>query len=128
MKAGYRLTTDAVRPSAVFVYGTLMPGEERWPFIEEHVVAARQATVAGQLFDTGRGYPCALFDRPGTIPGAVIELDPARVDELLMLLDEIEGVEIGLYERVVVTTDANEPVWSYAWRDVLDGLVRIVRW
>ncbi len=115
-------------PTCVFVYGTLLPGEERWPLIAAHVVAARPANVRGALFDTGAGYPCALFDRDGTIPGAVLELRPAEVDAVLAMLDEVEGVELGLYERVVVTTDANEPAWSYAWAQDLDGLVRILRW
>jgi gamma-glutamylcyclotransferase (GGCT)/AIG2-like uncharacterized protein YtfP len=117
-----------VTPTAVFVYGTLLPGEERWPLVEAHVVAARPATVRGALFDTGAGYPCALFDRDGTIPGAVLELRPGDVDTVLAILDEVEGVDLGLYERVVVTTDANEPAWSYAWAQDLDGLVRILRW
>jgi gamma-glutamylcyclotransferase (GGCT)/AIG2-like uncharacterized protein YtfP len=115
-------------PNAVFVYGTLMPGEERWPLVEEHVVAVRGATVRGQLFDTGRGYPCALFDRDGEIPGALLQVDPDELDNVLVLLDEVEGVSFGLYTRVVVTTDAHEPAWSYAWARDLDGLVRIVKW
>src|SRR5437879_9693245 len=105
-----------------------MPGEERWPLLEPYAVGAHRAIVQGQLYDTGRGYPCALFDRPGSIPGAVIELDASRIRAALVLLDEVEGVDLGLYERVVVITDANEPAWSYAWCDDLDGLVPIVRW
>jgi gamma-glutamylcyclotransferase (GGCT)/AIG2-like uncharacterized protein YtfP len=114
--------------TSVFVYGTLLPGQDRWPLIAEHAVAVREATVRGQLYDTGRGYPCALFDRDGSIPGAVIELDPSRADDVLAMIDEVEGVRLGLYARVLVTTDADEPAWSYAWRADLDGLVPIVKW
>ena len=116
------------KPNAMFVYGTLLPDEERWPLIADHVVAVRPATVRGALFDTGRGYPCALFDRDGSIPGAMLELRAGEVDAVLALVDEVEGVDLGLYERVVVTTDADEPAWSYAWAQDLDGLVKILRW
>ena len=114
--------------TTVFVYGTLMPGEERWPLLEPYAVGAHRAMVPGQLYDTGRGYPCALFDRAGSIPGSVIELDPSLADEALTMLDQVEGVHLGLYARVLVTTDADEPAWSYAWGADLDGLVPIVKW
>src|SRR3954454_15419889 len=78
----------AMEPTAVFVYGTLLPTESRWPLLEPYAVAARPATVAGRLFDSGRGYPCALFSGPGTIPGAVVELEPGDVERVLVLLDE----------------------------------------
>jgi gamma-glutamylcyclotransferase (GGCT)/AIG2-like uncharacterized protein YtfP len=112
----------------VFVYGTLMPGEGRWSLVEPFSLGVHEAIVRGQLYDTGRGYPCALFDRPGSIPGAVIDLDPTRADEALTILDQVEGVHLGLYARVLVITDADEPAWSYAWGDDLDGLVPIVKW
>ncbi|MEY2457172.1 MAG: hypothetical protein QOK06_2266 [Acidimicrobiaceae bacterium] len=114
--------------TAVFVYGTLLPGEHRWPLLEPFAVGSRRAAVAGRLFDTGRGYPCALFSGSGSIPGAVVALDPARVEEALLLLDEVEGVTFGLYERVVATTDDGEAVWSYAWAGTMDELTPIVRW
>jgi len=118
----------SARPTALFVYGTLLPDQERWPLIADHVVAVRDATVAGTLFDTGHGYPCARFDGDGSIPGALLELRDDELDAVLAMVDEIEGVDIGLYERVIVTTDANEPAWSYAWAQDLDGLVKIARW
>ncbi|MGH3463334.1 MAG: gamma-glutamylcyclotransferase, partial [Kribbellaceae bacterium] len=67
----------------MFVYGTLLPGQERWPLLEPYAVGSHPASVTGQLYDTGRGYPCALFDRPGSIPGAIVELDPAQLDAAL---------------------------------------------
>jgi gamma-glutamylcyclotransferase (GGCT)/AIG2-like uncharacterized protein YtfP len=115
-------------PSAVFVYGTLLPGRERWPLIEPYALGSREAFVGGRLYDTGRGYPCARFDLSGLIPGAVITLDPGRLVDALVMLDEVEGVGLGLYERVLVRTDADEDAWSYAWGGDPDGLVPIVRW
>src|SRR3954449_10710082 len=118
----------AMERTAGFVYGTLLPTESRWPLLEPYAIAARPASVAGRLFDTGRGYPCALFSGAGTIPGAVVELAPADVEDVFVLLDEVEGVAFGLYERVVVTTDDGERVWSYEWSGDMEELTPIVRW
>ncbi len=46
--------------SCLFVYGTLLPGETRWHFLEGFVVGdGRADSLLGQLFDTGLGYPAA---------------------------------------------------------------------
>jgi gamma-glutamylcyclotransferase (GGCT)/AIG2-like uncharacterized protein YtfP len=118
----------AMEPTAVFVYGTLLPTESRWPLLEPFAVEVRPAVVPGRLFDTGRGFPCALFSGVGSIPGAVIAVEPERIEEALALLDEVEGVAFGLYERVLVRTDDGEAVWSYAWAGDMDDLTPIVRW
>src|SRR4051794_23069441 len=118
----------AMEPTAVFVYGTLLPTESRWPLLEPFATGARAASVPGRLFDTGRGYPCALFSGRGSIPGAVVTVDEAHIDEVLALLDEVEGVAFGLYERALVTTDDGERVWSYEWAGDMDDLTPIVRW
>ena len=117
-----------MEPTAVFVYGTLLPTESRWPLLEPFALGTRPGTVGGRLFDTGRGYPCAQFTGSGSIPGAIVDIDPDRVEEVLTLLDEVEGVAFGLYERVVVTTTDGELVWSYAWDGDMDDLTPIVRW
>ena len=57
-------------PSAVFVYGTLQPGHRAWPLLAEHAVGQpRRATVAGQVCDTGFGYPALLPDGSSRAPG-----------------------------------------------------------
>jgi gamma-glutamylcyclotransferase (GGCT)/AIG2-like uncharacterized protein YtfP len=117
-----------MEPTGVFVYGTLLPTESRWPLLEPFAVGVRPAAVAGRLFDTGRGYPCALFSGAGSIPGAVVAIDADRIEDVLVLLDEVEGVAFGLYERALVRTDDGEVVWSYAWAADMDDLTPIVRW
>ena len=99
------------RIGAVFVYGTLMPGHLRWSIIEPYVVERWQDVVAGQLYDTGRGYPGARFDAPGRIPGWGLRLDEARLADAVDLLDEVEGPH--LYTRVEVVTGVGRPAWSY---------------
>ena len=117
-------------PKAVFVYGTLLPGEVRWPILSTFVAegAHREAVVAGQLFDTGRGYPAAVFDVDGTIPGLLVTLADEHVERALQILDKVEGTEYELYARTLVTTVDGEHAWAYAWQGELDGLTPIARW
>jgi gamma-glutamylcyclotransferase (GGCT)/AIG2-like uncharacterized protein YtfP len=102
-------------PAAVFVYGTLMPGRLRWPLLELHAVGHRDAAVRGHLFDTGRGWPAALFDDSATVvPGVLVDLRDAVLDELLAELDLVEGVDQGHYERVLVTTIDGALAWAWS--------------
>jgi gamma-glutamylcyclotransferase (GGCT)/AIG2-like uncharacterized protein YtfP len=108
-------------PHLLFVYGTLLPGEERWPILERFVVGAGEAdSVAGVLFDTGEGYPAASFEPAPTVEaqrivGQVFELDPSMLDEALEVLDEVEDAVLGLYRRVRVETAAGRCVWAYQY-------------
>lgn len=101
----------------IFVYGTLRPGEVRWhhlaPFVGDD--PGVDARVDGAVFDTGRGYPAARFEGPGTIVGRRFELlDP---DLALAHLDEVEGAVAGLYHRVVVRTHDGTDAWAYECGD-----------
>ncbi|MGI9600615.1 MAG: gamma-glutamylcyclotransferase family protein [Acidimicrobiales bacterium] len=113
---------------AVFIYGTLLPGQQRWPILRPFVVEQRSASVPGALYDTGYGYPAAVFSEPGRIEGHHVTLDPRRLNEALAALDEAEAVDHGLYVRVVVESD-HGPAWSYEYRGGIDRVVRIgSRW
>lgn len=119
-----RTGEDADVITGVFVYGTLMPGQIRWPLLAPFSAGdpVRDA-VAGRLLDTGRGYP-ALVDlgAPGTVTGYRIGLDPRRLEEALALLDAVEGVAAGLYERLAVDTAAGRRCWTYRYRPDPTGL------
>jgi gamma-glutamylcyclotransferase (GGCT)/AIG2-like uncharacterized protein YtfP len=102
----------------LFVYGTLRPGQQRWPFLEPFVTdEGHDETAAGALYDTGNGYPAARFDRPGTIHGRVYPLTIDRLHECLELLDEVEGAVIDLFRRVAITTAAGLEAWAYEYSD-----------
>ncbi|MCB0966411.1 MAG: gamma-glutamylcyclotransferase [Ilumatobacter sp.] len=101
---------------ALFVYGTLRRGDVRWSFLEPFVVDdGVDDTVDGALFDTGLGYPAAVFDGPGTIVGRTYRLDSSRLDEALAVLDEEEDTVGGLYRRIEVTTGSGMRAWAYAY-------------
>jgi gamma-glutamylcyclotransferase (GGCT)/AIG2-like uncharacterized protein YtfP len=100
----------------IFVYGTLLPGQSRWQFLRPCVVDEGQpATVEGVLFDTGLGYPAAVFAGDGRVHGRLFELVAERVDESLAALDLVEHTADEYYRRVVVHTDAGQSAWAYEY-------------
>ena len=100
----------------LFVYGTLRFGDVRWKFLEPFVIDEGVAdSAAGQLFDTGAGYPAALFGQTGTIVGHRYQLLPNRADEALAVLDEVESAVTGLYHRVEITTHSGITCWAYRY-------------
>jgi gamma-glutamylcyclotransferase (GGCT)/AIG2-like uncharacterized protein YtfP len=121
-------------PTSLFVYGTLMPGHLRWPMLEPHAVGYRRAAARGRLYDSGHGWPVArLVDRAGhdeddLVPGWVVDLDVGAMDDLMAVLDEMEGVDRGLYDRVVVDLVDGATAWAYSCGTPVDDLPRIPDW
>lgn len=118
-------------PRHLFVYGTLRPGEVRWHHLSPYVVDdGVDAVVPGELFDTGLGYPAAVFGssggecgvmESGVVRGRVYGLvdDPAALEHL----DAVEGAVRGLYRRIDVVTSVGLTAWAYECGDP-DLLVR----
>lgn len=105
----------------VFVYGTLMPGQLRWPGLERFATGVQRATAWGRIWDTGLGYPAAVFDAGGgTIPGFLVTLEPDLAAVAVDALDRIEG-EGALFRRVTVRTSGGQAI-SYEWLGSTDGL------
>jgi gamma-glutamylcyclotransferase (GGCT)/AIG2-like uncharacterized protein YtfP len=107
--------TGAVPPLRhLFVYGTLRRGESRWP----HLAPLLDGTpvpdhAAGRLFDTGRGYPAAVFGGRQLIVGETARLRLDGLADALDLLDAIEGAVHDLYRRVAIRTSAGTDAWAY---------------
>jgi gamma-glutamylcyclotransferase (GGCT)/AIG2-like uncharacterized protein YtfP len=119
-----------IHPPRLFVYGTLQPGRLRWPYLEPFSLGHRPAAVGGRLYDSGKGWPAAVFAGPDDepIPGTLVDLDPAQAVEALRVLDEVEGSVEGLFRRVAVVTGDGERAWSYEWARQTRDMVRINRW
>lgn len=104
-----------------FVYGTLMPGEPRWPALQPYAASWRRATTGGRMWDTGHGYPAVRFQPGGDpVPGVVVDIVPDRLDEAIEAMDRIEAVG-ALYHRVDVVTSAG-PAMAYEWIGPTDGM------
>ncbi len=110
--------------SHLFVYGTLMPGQPRWPALRPFATAWEPVTASGRLWDTGRGYPAVLFSEDGTaVRGFRVAVSPDLLPDALAVLDGIEAEGV-LYRRVEVQTSAG-PAMSYEWLGPTEGLVRL---
>lgn len=106
--------------SHLFVYGTLRPGDVRWPLLQSFVVdEGWPDTIEGRLFDTGLDYPAAILDdraEPGgTIIGQTYALLAESLGDCLGLLDAEEGTVAGCYRRVVVTTARGVNAYVYEY-------------
>lgn len=118
------LTCGAV--ARLFVYGTLMPGRLRWPLLAPFARAHRRAEVVGALYDSGQGWPVAVFGVDGVVPGVLVELD--RPAEALPALDAVEDTATDTLRRIEVTTTDGETAWAYHHAHDVDHLARIDRW
>lgn len=121
------MTAGSVQPRPaggrhhLFVYGTLRPGDVRWHFLAPYAAdEGRDDSVAGRLYDTGRGYPAAVFGPSGTIAGRTYGLRIDRLDEALSVLDAEEDSVAGHYHRIAVTTGLGIAAWVYQYGCGLD--------
>jgi gamma-glutamylcyclotransferase (GGCT)/AIG2-like uncharacterized protein YtfP len=118
---GAKISALGSETTAVFLYGTLMPGQVRWPVLESHVLAYEPATAKGRLWDTGFGYPAAQFDPDGDdIPGVVAAIAPEHLPEVIATLDPIEGEGV-LFRRTEVATSGGWAI-TYEWMGETAGL------
>ena len=121
-----RAHTGPVR--SLFVYGTLMAGEERAVHLERHGMRAfAPARTRGTLIDLG-AYPGLVLEGAGTaVAGELYAIaDPAG---LFATLDPVEGfrgfgVAGSHYRRTIVRASrgcASAPAWTYVYAGPQDG-------
>ncbi|MEN0068280.1 MAG: gamma-glutamylcyclotransferase family protein [Myxococcota bacterium] len=101
--------------TSLFVYGTLMQGQD-----QEGLLAGCEriaATTRGRLYDLPAGYPALSLQGADRVYGELVRnLDVRR----LVLLDDYEGVDQGLYERVEIEVHVGlkaESAWAYVMDD-----------
>lgn len=88
---------------AYFVYGTLRPGGRYWRAVRRFVVDYEPAWIEGfALYDLPEGYP-AIEPGEGRVFGDILYIRQGDEDAAQKVLDDIEGVDIDLYEIQFVT-------------------------
>lgn len=121
----------------VFVYGTLKRGECRHHHLGDAKWLGRCRTrEAFRLFDCG-SYPGMVRGAGCSIEGELWEVDDSRLSEL----DEVEGVDERLYERVEIAVDMidlqvdfdeqgrGNRAWTYLYLRPTTGMRELVdRW
>jgi gamma-glutamylcyclotransferase (GGCT)/AIG2-like uncharacterized protein YtfP len=86
------------RVDKIFVYGTLLRGEERSCYMRDCKLVS-MLEVPGVMYDAKRGYPAALFgsEAGSAVTGELyIMQDPSQK---IAELDGVEGTESGLFRR-----------------------------
>ncbi len=83
----------------IFVYGTLKEGFRLHHIIKPFIVEKEEAYINGSLYDTPYGYP-VVFEGEDKVYGEIYTVK--NTEELLKILDEVEGVQEGAYIRRVV--------------------------
>ena len=103
----------------VFVYGTLMRGESRWPQLKPWSSGdVDEGCVTGRLYHLG-AYPGVRLDESGAVHGELHRCED--IEKTLETLDLIEGHDVlspgeGLYVRVPVSVQtANGTVWAWTY-------------
>jgi gamma-glutamylcyclotransferase (GGCT)/AIG2-like uncharacterized protein YtfP len=105
-----------------FVYGTLLPGEANFGVWRNAILETRLAALSGaSLYDLGY-FPMAVEDGLGEVRGMAVYIRSSSYRTALLLLDQLEGVELGLpgapgyrrARRVVRLMDGAQVVaWVY---------------
>lgn len=103
----------------LFVYGTLLKGEERNGCLGDCKLI-RSLEVPGRLYDTKMGYPVSVFDTrfAERVTGEIYLME--NPINTLSELDRLEEVETGLYERVLLNKSGMD-FYSYQAGESLAG-------
>ncbi len=127
---GYRIVSVIVpapssppEPLPFFVYGTLRPGERNHDvLLRGRTRTEEPARLTGAVLYEGPGFPYAVEEPGGVVRGELVTARPETYEELLSVLDRLEGYVAGdprsLYERVAreVVSEADETAvraWVY---------------
>jgi gamma-glutamylcyclotransferase (GGCT)/AIG2-like uncharacterized protein YtfP len=121
------VSAAARTPDAVFVYGTLRPGERNWgPHLARFSLRTEPAVLPGHRL-YALEYPCAVgaveaapaATRPGEpagVRGDVVWLDPDRLTEALAHLDWFEDCRPDDPDRALYVREAHEVVTASGQR------------
>jgi len=106
--------TLTTQPLPMFVYGTLRPGEIRYPLIEDLVSTTDTAVVNARFIETGQDYPGVVPSSTIQVSGVLLNPIEGSQQELLKRCDRIEG-HPDLFQRALIRTHGADLAWIYFW-------------
>ncbi len=106
-------------PDAVFVYGTLLPGEANFRWIAPMVAGRQAGRTRGRLFHLSLGYPALVESETGWVRGELLRFNQP-MEKVLEVCDRIEGYQpwnetASLFVRVVRQVEPHEGASVEAW-------------
>lgn len=113
----------------LFIYGSLMSGQRNSRVISSNIVEQRQpASITGQLYDTGHGFPAVTLspEQENKVQGELLQICADNMHALLKRLDSFENfsgyseASDSMYHRVLLTAQtASGPkrAWCYVAAD-----------
>lgn len=107
----------------LFVYGTLLRGEPRSPFLRNCDLLG-SLDIPGELYITDMGYPAASFNENTShhVSGELYQLSGDNIAEKIMMLDRIEGIDDGLFRRKLLETN-DQSFLSYEAGELLNSFI-----
>ena len=103
----------------VFVYGTLRPGEIRFPLIADLISYTSSAVANARFIETGQNFPGVIPSGTNQVGGVLLHPVEGFQHELLERCDRIEG-HPGLFQRALIRTLGGDLAWIYFWNDNLN--------
>lgn len=110
--------------SHVFVYGSLLPGQQNHALLAPFIRCSAPAFLTGMAMVWASDTYPGILRGSGTVTGELVELDPDRLPDALAALDELEdyrgpGDPANEYERAVAAVSTRDggtrPAWVYLW-------------
>ena len=109
----------------LFVYGTLKRGQGRSPLLDGQTFLGEAKTEPRYRLISCGAFPCLVEAAREDVEGAGVAVDGElwEVDDAcLALLDQVEGVAGGLFERREVRMVAAEGVEAYFCKGSVEGM------
>ncbi|ASS99552.1 gamma-glutamylcyclotransferase [Geobacillus thermocatenulatus] len=103
----------AERRYRVFVYGTLLTGEDNHCVAAPYVRAVCPGKVNGRLYSVGP-YPALVLGEEGEVEGEWLTVTEEGLKAMDELEDYAEGRDDNEYERIWVH-DAHQPIEGYVY-------------
>ncbi len=112
----------------VFVYGTLKKGHCRHHYLADQEFLSTAKTIPQYVLVNLGDYPGLVLPTAfeSDVPGESVQGELYRVDDAcLTRLDQVEGVDEGLYQRAVITlmSRVNQAVTYLYQRPVVEEMI-----